>query len=43
MRWYPQTRYYKTRALFKIDTFLTHYIPAWLSDAVDKMRGENGK
>jgi fatty acyl-CoA reductase len=41
MRWYPQTRYYKTETLFKIDTYLTHYIPALLSDFVDKFRGEN--
>lgn len=43
MRWYPQTRFYKSEVLFKIDRYLTHYIPALLSDVVDKLKGGNGK
>lgn len=43
MRWYPQTRFYKSSVLFKVDTFLTNFIPALLSDVVDKLKGENGK
>ena len=43
MRWYPQTRFYKTKLMYDIDTFLTHYIPALLSDVVDKLKGDNGR
>ena len=43
MSWYPQSRFYKTKFLSDLDNFITHFIPALLSDILSKIKGQNGK